>query len=267
MLDLFKEYVRDGRIPEALLVGQNMLIHSSDPEVFSAYMDLLCELVGSVEDRSLAADNLEQANGAFSYYACHAPLDRETVEALMRQRRRLDDLRESLRSEAQQEEAALRAEQNRYIQDSFSLIDRLAEHLAESTDDAELKKTMQQIKAIDSRLDRSNFNEAQATEYERLTRKCSENVARQTGILEHSREIDYNQKAADAFERAFRLFSSGTEADKRREILDDFFSFDPARLFSETLTYYQHVYSYIFSKLPDEEKFAFTKLAIRHCKR
>ena len=89
--------------------------------------------------------------------------------------------------------------------------------------------------------------------------------------LEHKDNVLYNQKAVDAFASAFKQFKDNEAKYKNHTQLytlasTTLFAFDAARLFNETLIYYNHVYSYIFSKLDDDGKLALTRYSIE-CER
>ena len=77
--------------------------------------------------------------------------------------------------------------------------------------------------------------------------------------------------AVEAFEKAFRSFKADESKFKNQTQLfslvsTTLFAYDAAKLFNETLIYYNHVYSYIFGRLDDEGKLALTKYSIE-CER
>ena len=63
------------------------------------------------------------------------------------------------------------------------------------------------------------------------------------------------------------MIKNSKNLDNHIEIIKNMFSFDATRLFSETVIYYNQVYSYIFSVLSDEDKLALTKVAINSQKK
>ena len=89
--------------------------------------------------------------------------------------------------------------------------------------------------------------------------------------FEYLKNVDYNKKAVVAFESAFKKFRNDEATYKNHSQLfslasSTLFAFDAAKLFNETLIYYNHVYSYIFSKLDEDGKLALTRFSIE-CER
>ena len=89
--------------------------------------------------------------------------------------------------------------------------------------------------------------------------------------LEYKKNVAYNKQAADSFAKAFNQFRNNESKYKNQTQLfslvsTTLFAYDASRLFNETLIYYNHVYSYIFSKLDDDGKLALTRFSIE-CER
>lgn len=267
MLELFQKYLHDGRITEALLVGQNMVDKTINRECFEAYENLLIRLAEEATDPSMSLRYIEQAENTLARFAVNAQMDGDLVEFLIAKQHHLDTLHRSVRDGIDKKEAEALAAKRQYNSESLSLIERLADYLLALSDEAEFNKTLDQIKAIDAGIEKDSLTKDQGAIYDRLIKKCSDNVAIGMEKFEHSRNVDYNLRAVEAYETAFKLFYTGENENKHDEIIRSFFSFDSAKLFNETLTYYQYVYSFILSKLSDLEKFNFTKVAIKYKKR
>ena len=129
------------------------------------------------------------------------------------------------------------------------------------------QERLERIRLLDAKVQKEFLTIEQQREYEKLTQKCAEIVAEKTAHFERAKNLDYNNRAVEAYEQAFNFFKSGKGFDAHLDIIKNLFAFDAARLFNETVIYYNHVYSYIFSKLSDEEKLAFTKVAINCSKK
>ena len=123
---------------------------------------------------------------------------------------------------------------------------------------------LQQIQQIDSSIDKDYLTDRQKKEYDAATQECSKLIDEKVRKFEHDKNSEYNQKAVEAYEKVFRYLKENKVSGDHKEIIRGLFEFDATRLFNETLTYYNHVYSYVLSKLNDEEKFVLTKAAI-HC--
>lgn len=89
--------------------------------------------------------------------------------------------------------------------------------------------------------------------------------------MEHKSNIAYNKKAVESYDKAFKMFKNNEGKYKNQTQLfslvsSTLFAYDVARLFNETLIYYNHIYSYIFGKLDDDGKLALTRFSIE-CER
>lgn len=153
------------------------------------------------------------------------------------------------------------------IPDEYILKDTLQSADTQESFDAILVK----IGKIDSEIDKDALTEEQNNVYEALTKDHTELIGSKMRQLEYKKNIDYNKKAAEAFASAFERFRKDEGKYKKQTQLftlasKTLFAYDASRLFNETLIYYNHVYSYIFSKLDDDGKFALTRYSIE-CER
>ena len=96
-----------------------------------------------------------------------------------------------------------------------------------------------------------------------MTRQCSKIVDIKLRVFQRMADAEYNEQALDAYERVYQYFKTGEVPNNHKEVINGLFGFDTSRLFNETLTYYNHIYAYVLSKLNDEGKFLLTKAAIR----
>ena len=112
----------------------------------------------------------------------------------------------------------------------------------------------------------------QSSTYDALTKACTDLISSKMRELEYKKNIAYNKQAADSFADAFEKFKEkdGKKYKNQTQLFKlvskTLFSYDASRLFNETLIYYNHVYSYIFSKLDDDGKLALTRFSIE-CER
>jgi len=104
--------------------------------------------------------------------------------------------------------------------------------------------------------------------YDTLTSEYSKVVADKLAELERIENIEYNKSAVKSFKRAFDDFQLSETKYKENQsqlyslVSDNLFGYDATRLFNETLIYYNHVYSFIFNKLDDDNKFRLTQFSI-----
>lgn len=272
MLSLFEKYKNDGKITEALLVGRNLFNRNSgDEKIFSAYFEYLCTLAETLPSLADRINFAEQASVALAFYSENAELTSESVDALSRQQQRIDVILSEIESTKAKRVATERVEIEAHNSECLKKLYSLKDEMQRASTQDEFDKILVKIKETDTTMDKDAFTDEQSSIYESLTKDHTELISGKMRQLEHLKNIAYNKHAADAFASAFERFRK--DENKYRNQLQLFslasttlFAFDASRLFNETLIYYNHVYSYIFSKLDDDGKLALTRYSIE-CER
>lgn len=272
MLQLFNDYKNSGRLSEALLVGRNAFNRDpSNADIFDAYYSYLCSLAESLpsyDDRTRFA---EQANVALAFFSENADLSESVVERIQTYQERIDTIYRAL-SDYQRE--TVESQQQQIAQqnsDALKQLYLLKDKLQGSTTQEEFDAALVEISRVDVNIIKENLSEEQRIAYDSLTKDHTDLISRKMRELEYKKNVVYNKKAADAFEKAFKSFRADEGKYKKQTQLfalvsATLFAFDASRLFNETLIYYNHVYSYIFSRLDDDGKFALTRYSIE-CER
>ena len=267
MTQLVSTYLSQGKIYEALLVAQNLAYKNCDKVNVEDYWKLLIHLTKETNDLMMASKYIERAKALLAFFSENVEIDEEMVDFLIDKRSQLDTISNELHQKVLSKEQEIFDNNASENSRCLSLIDRLADDISDTTDEDQYNKRLDQIRAIDSKIKKEFLRDDQKVEYERLTKKCAQIVSNRASFFELKKNIEYNNEAVQAYEKAYNFIKSGKEFDEHLDIIKSMFSFDASRLFSETLIYYNHVYSYIFSKLSDEEKLLFTKVAINLSKK
>ena len=267
MIQLMSKYLAEGKVYEALLVGQNIAFKNCNKANFEVYWNLLIKLSKETDDLLMASKYVEQANALIAFFAENMELDEMLVAFIVEKRQQLDIINSKLHQKVLEKEQELIDANVKKNNEYLNLINKLAENIIDIDDEEQFKKRLEQIRLIDIEILKDYLTSEQKNEYERLTKKCSQIVAEKTSYFEHKKNVDYNNKAVEAYERAFDFIKTGKGFDAHLDIIKEMFAFDASRLFAETIIYYNHVYTYIFSKLTDDEKLMFTKVAINLSKK
>ena len=267
MTQLMSKYLAEGKVYEALLVGQNIAFKNCNKANFEGYWNLLIKLSKETDDLLIASKYVEQANALIAFFAESVELNDEIVKFIIQKRQQLDLINSELHQKVLNKEQEMIDANVKKNNEYLSLINKLADNIVDIDDEEQFKKRLEQIRLIDVEILKEYLTSEQKNEYERLTNKCSQIVAEKTGYFEHKKNVDYNNRAVEAYERAFNFIKTGKGFDSHSDIIKEMFTFDASRLFAETIIYYNHVYTYIFSKLADEEKLMFTKVAINLSKK
>ena len=272
MLSLFEKYKNDGKITEALLVGRNLFNRNSGDEIiFSAYFEYLCTLAETLPSLADRINFAEQASVALAFYSENAELTSESVDALSGQQQRIDVILSEIESTKAKRVADERAEIEAHNSECLKKLYSLKDEINRATTQDEFDKILVKIRETDTTMDKDEFTDKQSSIYESLTREHTELISEKMHQLEHIKNIAYNKQAADEFASAFERFRKDENKYRNQSQLfllasTTLFAFDASRLFNETLIYYNHVYSYIFSKLDDDGKLALTRYSIE-CER
>lgn len=272
MLTLFNQYKDSGEISQALLIGRNLVNRDpSDKDAFDAYFDYLCLLaksLPSLEDRQTFAG---QASVALAFFSENAALDSDLLSEINTYQQRLADILEEINiTESIEVEAAQKHMETTNGAHLKSLF-RLKDMLYSCTNQEDFDKTLSEISVVDSKIDKDALTTEQNRVYEGLTKDHTELISSKMRELEHKKNKEYNKQAVEAYAKAFKLFR-GDEAKYRGQnqlfglVSSTLFAYDASRLFNETLIYYNHIYSYIFSKLDDDGKLALTRFSVE-CER
>lgn len=272
MLSLFEKYKNDGKITEALLVGRNLFNRNSGDEIiFSAYFEYLFTLAETLPSLADRINFAEQASVALAFYSENAELTSESVDTLSGQQQRIDVILSEIESTKAKRVAVERAEIEAHNSECLKKLYSLKDEINRATTQDEFDKILVKIRETDTTMDKDEFTDEQSSIYESLTRDHTELISEKMHQLEHIKNIAYNKQAADAFASAFERFRKDENKYRNQSQLfllasTTLFAFDASRLFNETLIYYNHVYSYIFSKLDDDGKLALTRYSIE-CER
>ena len=262
---LFNGYKDAGKIPEALLVGQNLFNrYPANPEVFAAYFDFLCSLADLMPSLDERQDFANRATVALAFFAENAELDDKLVADITTYQQRLTVVDESINKDAIKE-----SEQHNDA--CFKELITYKENLQSADTQEQFDAVLLEIGAIDSRFNKDSLTAEQSAEYDTLTKGLTNLISVKMRELEYKKNITYNKQAADSFHEAFKEFRDDENAYKNRTKLyalvsSTLFAYDASRLFNETMIYYNHIYSFIFSKLDEDGKFALTRYSIE-CER
>lgn len=272
MNPMFNEYKDAGKIQEALLVGRNMVNKApGDSECVNDYLDfllMLAEKLPRTDERKSFAD---QANLVLSFYEENADLTDDIINDIHVYHNRLGavvtDIAQLEQEEYEKQKRAIEATNTTQIKKLYTI----KQKLENAKTHAEFDKLLQEISAVDAEIDHDNLTSEQKTHYDQLNKSCTDTISAKMRQLEYKDNIDYNKKAVNAYNSAFTSFKNNESRYKDKSQLfglvsTTLFAYDAGRLFNETLIFYNHVYSYIFSKLDDNGKLELTRYSIE-CER
>jgi hypothetical protein len=268
MISLFNEYKNTGRITEALMIGRNMVNKSPDNlEYIDTYTDLLfslAEKLPSINERKIFIDQL---NIAITFFEENTKLTKDIINRIMLYREHLNKIIleiERLENKKIKEELAeIEIKNTKNIEELY----KIRENFKSIKTQEEFDIILEKIATIDLNINHDYMTSEQKKHYNQLNKECTENISAKIHELEYIKNIEYNKNAVNAYNIAFQKFKIDENKYKNQTQLfqlvsSTLFAYEASRLFNETLIFYSHVYSFIFSKLDDEGKFLLTKYSI-----
>lgn len=264
MISRMKGYAAKGKFREALIIGQNLFARDSgDPEIFKAYASVL-ESVMEAEDTSDGKMRyFQQLSSALATFSESASMDDAMVRFVMSQEDWLGKLFDGIQQLRKQEEREFVKKKVVANDGVLAKLPDAMERIKKAADKPSFDALLQQIQQYDAAIDKTYLTDRQKDLYDSVTRQCSKIVDMKLRAFQRAADAEYNEQALIAYERVFQYFKTGEVTDDHKDVISGLFGFDPGRLFNETLTYYNHVYAYVLSKMDDDGKFRLTKAAIR----
>ena len=269
MTELFNKYYLEQRFYDALLVGRNQVNRNpGNIECFEEYFYLLLKLANELPILSEGSSYLNQADVALAFFEENVELDDTMVLRISKYHSELDRVIKTLKKDSDVEADRNRKANKDQINKFLKELTRDRDRISQAKTQEKLNQILTNISITDQQIDHSLMSEKQNAIYNELNQSMTDLISRKMREFEHQKNIDYNRQAVDAFARAFSDFKTNEDTYKADNALlyeltsKSLFGYDASRLFNETLVYYNHVYSYIFSKLDDNGKLTLTRYAI-----
>lgn len=264
LIEKMNDYAYKGDFREAFIIGKNLFAkNSGNLEIFKAYA-LILESMMKIEDTSGGKMRYFQyLSAALTIFSEASSMDDSSIAFIISQENRLGMLFDEIQQLQKQEEREFVKQKIMANDGILEKLPGMIDRLKTATDKTVFDTVLQQIQQHDSAIDKDFLTDRQRKCYESVTRQCSEIVDTKLRAFRRIADAEYNEQALAAYERVYQYFKIGKISNDHKGVISDLFRYDAGRLFNETLTYYNHVYAYILSKLDDNGKFLLTKAAIR----
>lgn len=266
---MFEEKVASNEIWDAHAVIKNLYNRNvGDTELFRRYFNFACMVAAWDIELDTRHYFLEEAGTALIVYAENTTMDAERLAAIKACRERLDIIRGEIsgvrNALAQKYARETQANNNAVLKDLADLKGKLS-RAGTQEDFDEVLLTLAERESL---LAKEELTGDQKSLYDRMTKEYSALISDKLTKLAMASNAEYNRTAVkefkyvlDAFQKNESLYT-GSPSQLYALVSSRLFTFDPARLFNETLIYYNHIYSYIFSKLDEDGKFRLTQISI-----
>lgn len=266
---LFEEKIAVNEIWDAhTLIKNEFNRHLDNPDIFKKYFDFACMIASWKIELNTRNYFLEEANTALAVFAENTVLDGERLEYIKSCRIHISELRDDVASVRTLMANKLEKET---AMANHAVLRELAE-LKGKLFRADKQETFDEVLVAVGRAENSLVKEAlsadQKTLYDKMTKEYSALISEKMTELAKLSNVEYNRNAVIQFKYVMDEFRTNESkyADSHSQLFalvsSRLFAYDPSRLYNETLIYYNHVYSYIFSKLDEDGKFRLTQISI-----
>ena len=272
MFELFDKYVAENQIETALMVGRNIFNKApSNSEFFKKYYFFLLNLAQKLPAIDERKFYLNQADITLAFFIENVDISEENLELIAIAKNDLSVITNEINTQVKENEEKQLSQINAKNQDLLKKLYNLKDELKTVEDQNLFDKKMSEINAIDFEIQKDYLTKDQNKHYDLLTKEFTSLISEIMKQLEYKTNISYNNEAIKAYKKAFDAFRKDEAKYKNDTQLFELasktlFAYDASKLFNETLIYYNHVYSYIFSKLDDNGKYELTRFSIE-CER
>ncbi|MCK8827054.1 hypothetical protein MWH25_04745 [Natroniella acetigena] len=252
------QFKKEGNDLLARMVLKNAFIHQpANRSVFTEYIDYVLEKIDSSSEQEQQRSYLAEAFEALFTFSEYAELnDFNLIEDYQE---KLEGIREELGREGQEE---IRARNQKLLKQLQELVEKLEEVDGES----EIREILEEATRIEERLEFEFFTADDNKCYKDLQKSFERLAVSKGENLNQNNYQQYNQEVVTRINNIFTEVSNHEKDYKKGKkdiielVKDDLATVNTEYLTSEALTYFNHVYNYIFTLISDEKKFELTKV-------
>jgi hypothetical protein len=268
-LDLFEKLVSENSIWDAHTVGKNLYNRDlRNKDIFEKYFNFVILVGGYPIEIDTRKYFVTEAETALVFFCENSDMDLEQLNFIRKCRQQLmkvtNDIKELEYKILKEENEIIVGENNNCLSELATLKGKLfAANQQEQFD-----KLLLEVNKNENALKKEFLTGEQKELYDTLTKEYSEIISKRMDDLNQRNNVQYNKTAVKDFNHVFKEFRDNEAKYKNSEsqlfalVSKRLFSYDASKLFNETLIYYNHVYSFIFSKLDDDGKFRLTQISI-----
>lgn len=254
-----------------LLIARNEFCKNAGSEfLFKKYFNLLLKQEKKEPNPSVKYDIIQQADTALSVFCERVELNDEIIQHIDKYHSDIDNCFQELNEMSAGISDADDSNDSQIARNEINIqsLAKLKEQMSNITSQSLFDKCLDRLSEIDENIDKESLTREQKKEYDRLTNEFSKVVSDKVNLLNFRKEKDYNASALKEIHTVYYAYKNDEKKyndfnDETKALIKRLFCFNSSRLTSEVLIYYNQVYSFIFSKLNDEEKFELTEMSLQ----
>lgn len=258
-----------------MLIAKNSFCRNpKSKDRFEKYFRLLLER--AKEANSLEEKNswTEEADLTLSVFCEKAKLSGKVIMDVELYQKELGDeldkVDELMDKQVEKENNIQEGERKKIEQENKYYLGKLTDLLGEIEtvyEQSAFDLRLNRLAEYEGKLNKECFTEDQRRQYDSLTKDFSKVVSKKVNELNTLAEKNYNFQALNEFHYVYEEYKGNEKKYKEysdlKKLVSRLFRFTGSRLTTEVQLYYNQVYSYIFGKLNDEDKFKLTALSLQ----
>ena len=203
------------------IVGQNMFNQDSgNTEIFERFVGTLLDLAIDYHTPiSICRNYCDQAELAVGFYAENTKLQEMVVDRIIQVRKRIYEIRADLDMRENEEKKVFIRKKIEENDDALGLIQKLVQKLGQITQKTEFDKVLGQVQQLDEVLEKEYFAERQEKIYQQITHRCADIVDKKVQYFKRRENEQYNLKALESYEKAYRLLKNAENIADHEEIV------------------------------------------------
>lgn len=266
---MITELINANRIMDAHTVAKNEYVrNNANEKVFDDYFGLCLKIAQYPIEIETRKFFVSEADQALSYYSEHVVMEEDTLKRILSYKEKLFEVTDQIRSFENEQRTAYVSKVKESNDQVLSVLASIKGKLHTAKDQTDFDKLLLDLASQEKVLLKDFFDEDQQALYDLMTKEFTSLISAKMEQLAYNANVEYNRKAVADFRKAFTLFKSdegkytASDTSLFNLVSKYLFAYDAGKLFNETLIYYNHVYSYIFSKMNDDGKYTLTKYSI-----
>jgi hypothetical protein len=269
MLDKLDKLEKERGIWDTHIVAKNEYNRDlANQETFKNYIDFCLKVSQYPMELNDREFFLSEAKTALTFFAENAVMNEAILDLIILYREKIVNTAKELRDIENKRETERCKKIEKGNNDIFAELSKLKGDVFSSKNQEIFNQYLIEINQKERNLDKGMLTDEQNRLYNTLTKDFSEQISSKMQQFARQENVAYNKKATEDFKQVFDEFMESenkyinSDTELFALVNKRLFAYDASRLFNETLIYYNHVYSYLFSKLDDNGKYRLTQYSI-----
>ena len=255
----------------------------SCPKRFQSYFDSCAQIAASATAIDEKIAFTKEGEAALTLFSEKAKLNDKALSKIADSQTRLDgiyaDIAELIAKEDEARDIERAKEEERLAEENraearkvkkanetaLKALDELLGIFRKISTQPEFDRGIAHLTELENYLQKESFDDAQSKIYTKLTNSFSKEVSDIMARIARQKDIRYNLFAIEQYRETYENFKDTKKislSEENKENIAQMFKYDTSRLFPESAVYYNFVYSAIFGKLNDEDKYQLTMLSV-----